>query len=321
MLREEILKPEPAFSRMPTAPTSSRAKHAGALTNQPALGQRNSARPQYGTLLTSVPPAATTATRSRVIQPANRPQHESASVQGRVVLLSAQQATALLQGAGTGGHGPGNRVRAARSLVGIPYKQETSPALRTGSTAEALAYMDCSEFTSRVLALDGLTQGVMAMDTRALKTFLSQADKFVHAKDQPQAGDVALWDGHVGIVSEVGKGNTIRLVHASGKGKLSGENKYAISPAKYRSGTFYGYYRPINEAQRGTAGSPTTTPFARPAKSAGDYRSGPGGSFPLREIVVRPSPGQYLPGPADWPQPIAPKVIVPSPQPFPANLP
>ena len=57
------------------------------------------------------------------------------------------------------GEGPEDRVKAARSMTGIPYKQEIG-INRTASTSEALKYMDCSEFVSRVLAADQVTKEV-----------------------------------------------------------------------------------------------------------------------------------------------------------------
>ena len=49
------------------------------------------------------------------------------------------------------GMGPGDRVKAARSMTGIEYKQETVSSMRTANTAEARQYMDCAEFVCRVL--------------------------------------------------------------------------------------------------------------------------------------------------------------------------
>jgi hypothetical protein len=132
-------------------------------------------------------------------------------------------------------------------MTGIPYKRQTGVALRAGSTPEALQYMDCSELVSRVLAIDGITKGVLPMNTGALKVLLSQKDKFEHSKDKPRAGDIALWEGHVGIVSDVDAHNKFKMIHATGGNRLSVENKYFTTPEKYRSGKFYGYYRPIGE--------------------------------------------------------------------------
>jgi len=222
-------------------------------------------------------------------------------VAGSVILTTPSDIQGILQNIGNG-HGPANRVRAARSMRGIPYLQQTGAALRAGTTPEALRYMDCSEFLSRVLAIDGITQGILPMNTENIKALLSRKDRFAHSKEVPKVGDIALWEGHVGIVSEVGKNNTIRLVHAAGVGKISFENKYAIKPSQYRLGTFYGYYRPLHEELTGVAGFPTIADPARPFPpktqkiSARDqptkFRSDAGGTFPLDEVVVRPSTSQ-----------------------------
>lgn len=123
--------------------------------------------------------------------------------------------------------------------------------MRTGTSAEALQYMDCSEFVARVIAADEITSSIMSMGAKGLKAYFSNTEAFDFSADAPQAGDIAVWEGHVGVVGEVGDGNTIKLIHARGAGKLASENKYAISPEKYRSSTFYGYYRPKVETPEG----------------------------------------------------------------------
>lgn len=262
-------------------------------------------------------------------RPASAKRKLPLSVQGTVILASESEITEIVQNIVDGtSYGPANRVKAARSMIGIQYKQQTGTALRAGSTPEALLYMDCSEFVSRVLAIDGITSTILPMNTGAIKALVSRADRFEHSKDQPKVGDIALWEGHVGIVSGVGKGNTIKLIHASGKGKLSGENKYAISPAKYRSGIFYGYYRPINELHGNSVDlkNPSRFPMAKaastpqPTRSVPGHRSNADGSFPLREIIVRPSPGQASDA-ASAPYPVVPKLEMPFPQNVPAKLP
>lgn len=227
-------------------------------------------------------------------------------VVGSITLATSNGIGAILQNTG-GSHGPANRVKAARSMTGIPYLQQTGVALRAGTTLEALRYMDCSEFVSRVLAIDGITQGILPMNTGNIKALLSRKDLFAHSKEIPKVGDIALWEGHVGIVSEIGKNNTVKLVHAAGAGKVSLENKYAIKPSQYRSGTFYGYYRPLREDLTGISNSPPVatpifTDLARsyPPKaqktSARNHpaklRSNADGSFSLDEVVVRPSASQ-----------------------------
>jgi surface antigen len=147
------------------------------------------------------------------------------------------------------GLGPGDRVKKARSLTGIKYKQETDYGKRTSNTKEALEYMDCSELVCRVLAADEITDQVQHKNTDELYTYLENDKQFTNSKT-PQVGDIALWDGHVGIVTSV-DGDKIRLTHARGTGKLSKENTYHILPSVYRSSEFYGYYRPIEETNDG----------------------------------------------------------------------
>ena len=106
------------------------------------------------------------------------------------------------------GLGPGDRVKKAEELEGHMYSQKAAlnqgTALRTGNTPEALKYLDCSEFVCRVLADDNITNGVQAMATEELVTFLGDEDKFIKSDDEPQPGDVFLWrssdGGHTGIV-------------------------------------------------------------------------------------------------------------------------
>ena len=250
-------------------------------------------------------------------------------VAGSVILTTPNGIGAILQNIGNG-HGPANRVKAARSMTGIPYLQQTGVALRAGSTPEALKYMDCSEFVSRVLAIDGITNGVLPMNTGAIKALLTQKDRFAHS-NTPQVGDIALWEGHVGIVSAVGAGNTFKMIHASGKGKLSSENPIAIKPEQYRSGVFYGYYRPLHEQQQGYAGVPinaspvvfTRSPLqaTRPASSVilkrptrasvGGYRSDADGTFPLEEVVVRSAPDSTYQNSSGFLSPTLPKLNAP----------
>lgn len=111
--------------------------------------------------------------------------------------------------------------------------------------------MDCAEFVCRVMSSDQITDGVKHMAGSGLKAFLDNNEKFEFSTT-PKVGDIAAWDGHVGIVTEVGENGNIKLTHARGKDKLSAENRYASKPEKYRPGSkFYGYYRPINETPDG----------------------------------------------------------------------
>ncbi len=72
------------------------------------------------------------------------------------------------------GEGPYDRINAARNMTGLKYKQETDTKLRTENTKEALEYMDCSEFVSRVLAADEITDDVQHMNTAGLKDFFEK---------------------------------------------------------------------------------------------------------------------------------------------------
>jgi len=147
-----------------------------------------------------------------------------------------------------GGYGPIDRVKAAKKMIGTQYKQETTSSLRTGHNSQATQYMDCAEFVCRVLYEDGITSNVDYMTTSSLKTFLNNDKLFINSMT-PKVGDIALWEGHVGIVTSVDDKNNIKLTHARGKDKLAAENTYHIRPSEYKNSTFYGYYRPINEQE------------------------------------------------------------------------
>jgi RHS repeat-associated protein len=156
------------------------------------------------------------------------------------------------------GMGAGDRVKAAEGFVGkVTYSQaedlNTGAPLRTGFSDKALKYTDCSELVCRVLYADGITKTVeLHLAKKAdLGILLDDKTKFEHS-DKPQVGDIALWDGHTGIVGGVDKDGNIQLIHAAGKGKGALKNKYAIKPDVYRPGaTFYGYYRPKTETADG----------------------------------------------------------------------
>lgn len=123
--------------------------------------------------------------------------------------------------------------------------------------------MDCSEFVSRVLAADGITDKVEHLNTSGLKALLSKTDRFEHSTSA-QVGDIALWDGHTGVVTGVGEEGKVVITHARGTGKLSQESPKAYTPKKYRNSTFHGYYRPINETVDGKVPVNTKANPARP---------------------------------------------------------
>jgi len=127
------------------------------------------------------------------------------------------------------GMGPGDRIKEAQDLLGKPYKQEsewdgnTRTYLRTGETEEALKYVDCSELVYRVLAADGITDGIKGGTTADLVTELSDEDKFVRSENEPQAGDIFLWrateddgmeHGHTGVVESVDADGTVHTIEA-----------------------------------------------------------------------------------------------------------
>jgi len=148
------------------------------------------------------------------------------------------------------GDGPGDRVKAALQMTGTPYPKSAEPEkLRTAQTAAALALKDCSEFVMRVLAADGITNGVISLSSSAMVTELPKMG-FVHSM-QAQVGDIALWKGHVGIVGAVDKDGNIKLIAARGVKKPAGENGSFQPPSIYADGHFYGYYRPVKETPDG----------------------------------------------------------------------
>lgn len=162
------------------------------------------------------------------------------------------------------GRGPKDRVILARELVdqNIPYDQQynSSPDfLRTATSPEALAYMDCSEFVCRVMAGDGITSTIESHSTRdMLANMMSDETKFIKS-DIPQAGDIVLWAGHTGIVESYNEKNgNVTVLHATQYGPIKDENgnvfSYKVSstrrenyPLKYYRGKNAFFYRPVNE--------------------------------------------------------------------------
>jgi RHS repeat-associated protein len=154
------------------------------------------------------------------------------------------------------GMGPGDRVIAARNMLGIPYHQVSDIYQRTGPNKPGTSdnpyhEMDCSEFVCRVMAADGITTGVTNQPTSTLKKFLTDQTLFIHS-DKPQVGDIALWDGHTGIVGEVDKNGLIKLIHATHGTNPSAQNKYFTTPeTMHPGGDFLGYFRPLHEKPDG----------------------------------------------------------------------
>jgi hypothetical protein len=136
-------------------------------------------------------------------------------------------------------------------MIGIEYKQETASSLRTSNSTEAMQYMDCAEFVCRVMGADQITNGVQHMNSSALKSYFDNTEQFEYSENEPQVGDLAVWKGHVGVVTAVGEDGKFKLTHARGEKKLSKENSDFASAEDYRDSEFYGFYRPINETPDG----------------------------------------------------------------------
>ncbi|MEX2410249.1 MAG: RHS repeat-associated core domain-containing protein [Candidatus Paceibacterota bacterium] len=151
------------------------------------------------------------------------------------------------------GMGPGDRIKIARSMLGTPYKQEKTLQLRTGSDATALAYMDCSEFASRVMADDGITDGVKHNTSRGLVKMFSDTEKFVKSTT-PQAGDIIAWDGHAGIVESYNdETKKVTVLHETRYEKKDGTIVQGALREEY-STDYYdekgaGFYHPKEETQ------------------------------------------------------------------------
>lgn len=162
------------------------------------------------------------------------------------------------------GEGPGDRVKAAKQFVtsktGYQYsmgKDNIGRKYRTTFTKAALEKQDCIELVTRVLYADGVikTMNVGKYDyylanKASIGNLFFDKTKFVQS-DMPKVGDVAFWEGHVGIVSEVGKDGTFKLTHAANSKSDILENPNYIKASQYRSSTFYGFFRPINETVDG----------------------------------------------------------------------
>ena len=173
------------------------------------------------------------------------------------------------------GRGPKDRVILARELAEqkIPYNQDKGYYLRTATSPEALATMDCSEFVCRVLAGDGITSTIESHSTRdMLANMMSDETKFIKS-DIPQAGDIVLWAGHTGIIEGYNeKDNTVTVLHATRYEKNDGtivsstrRENYALN---YYRGKNAFFYRPVNE-------TPDVFEDSSTAK--------------LQEIIVKPS--------------------------------
>ncbi len=138
------------------------------------------------------------------------------------------------------GEGPGDRIKAAASFLGTPYKQQTGNKHRTANTDEALEFMDCSELVCRVLAADGITPIVQLMTTKGdLYSFVNDPKKF-HKSRTPKTGDIVLWKGHTGIVESYDeKSGKVTVLHATKYKTKSGKEVNGVVREQY---SLQGYY-------------------------------------------------------------------------------
>jgi RHS repeat-associated protein len=152
------------------------------------------------------------------------------------------------------GLGPGDRIKKAESMEGTKYSQDPKlnqgEELRTGNSAKALQYLDCSEFVSRVLADDGITNGVKEMTTKDLANFLGDDDKFIRSDNDPKPGDIFLFrsgkDGHTGIVVSFDK-ETGEVITSEARGVKYGTLRVNRDISAFSGDNFKGFYRPKNE--------------------------------------------------------------------------
>ena len=164
------------------------------------------------------------------------------------------------------GRGPKDRIILAQEWVNlnVPYKQElnTSPNyLRTNTSPEALAFMDCSEFVCRIIAADCITPTIESHSTKdMLLNMMSDETKFIKS-DIPQVGDIVLWEGHTGIVEGYNESNDmVTVLHATQYGPITDTNgritSYKANSTRretyslnkyYRNKKNAFFYRPVNE--------------------------------------------------------------------------
>jgi RHS repeat-associated protein len=144
------------------------------------------------------------------------------------------------------GLGPEDRIKLAQSMLGIPYKQEKTLYLRTSSENRALAYMDCSEYVSRVIAGDGITDGVKWKNSEKLLKMFRNKERFEQSVT-PKAGDIVAWKGHAGIVeSYKEKTKEVVVLHST----RYGDEESAIRetyPLSYYKEKGAGFYHPKEE--------------------------------------------------------------------------
>ena len=176
-----------------------------------------------------------------------------------------------------GGMGPGDRIKAAKSLLKKPYLQQTEYILRVAETEPGLEYMDCSELVCRALAKDGVIKLSKAMNTAGLITEFSNTAKY-EKSNTPKPGDVFVWrieqytdadgkthdaHGHTGIVTSIDADGTILTVEAVGKKIGTKIVEYKVKKGTNTTGLtshagWRGFFRPINETEDGKEGMEIT---------------------------------------------------------------
>jgi hypothetical protein len=100
-----------------------------------------------------------------------------------------------------------------------------------------------------VMVADHIIRPGTGFSSSAMKYFLDNQDKFVHSKTAI-VGDIAVWKGHVAVVTGVHENGKIDVVMARGVGKSSKEFQ-SVTPEKLSGGQFYGYYHPVKETPDG----------------------------------------------------------------------
>ena len=150
--------------------------------------------------------------------------------------------------------GPITRIRAAKSYLGTPYRQEVNENpdfLRTANSKLAKSYMDCSELVCRVMAADKITEKTEHYSSSDLVNILGDQSKYIES-DTPQEGDIVAWKGHADIVESYDEKNqTVTVLHATRYKTESGKTVSSVVREDYDLQYYKDkeakFYRPINE--------------------------------------------------------------------------